>query len=79
MEWGVVLDNCNPPEDDLTVERISIEVKTHLSILLSNLYEIEQGIFKNQEEIDPEFAAQIEAGVQEADKGIRDNCLDDSK
>ena len=42
MEWGVVLDNCNAPEDDLTVERISIEVKTHLSILLSNLYEIEK-------------------------------------
>ena len=38
---------------------------------LSNLYEIEQGIFKNQEEIDPEFAAQIEAAVQEADKVSR--------
>ena len=42
---------------------------------LSNLYEIEQGILKNQEEIDPEFAAQIEAAVQEADKGIRDKNI----
>lgn len=37
QEWRKLLDGCGAPEDDLTIERISMEVKTHLGVLISNL------------------------------------------
>lgn len=41
-EWNAMLDDCNSPDDDVTVERICVETKTHLSILVSNLCEADQ-------------------------------------
>jgi hypothetical protein len=40
-EWRRILDDCTAPEDDLTVERIVIEVRTHLQVLLSNLEQLD--------------------------------------
>jgi len=42
LEWRKLLDACGAPEDDLTIERIVLEVKTHVGVLIRNLDDLDK-------------------------------------
>jgi len=42
LEWAKLLEECAAPEDDMTIERIAVEVRTHIGILLANLESVEK-------------------------------------